>query len=136
MEKNSDNLNNFSGLYFGPFNDRRVAVFIISRKRRNLFLTITDLTGSVVASLSAKTFASDRKKRFAPHIIELAAKQLITTLKLYRIYAIRLFVKISKSYIAASVSRALKSSNIRFTMGFSMVPIAHNGCRAKKRRRL
>ena len=57
-------------LYFGPFIDKRVAVFHVNKKRRNLFFTVTDLTGAVVGSISTKLFVKDRKKRTAPHIIE------------------------------------------------------------------
>lgn len=123
-------------LYFGPYEDRRVAVFHVNRKHRNLFLTVTDLTGAVVGAVSTKMFMKDRKKRTAPHIIELVVKQLVLLLKAYRIYAIRLLFKISKSYINRAVVRALRAFDTRFTFCLTMVPVAHNGCRSRKRRRL
>jgi len=129
-------LNNTTELYFGPFSDKRVAVFHVNRKRRNLFFTITDLTGAVVGSISTKLFVKDRKKRTAPHIIELGVKQLVLLLKAYRIFAIRLFFKISKSFVNYAVIRALRALDVKLTFSLSMVPVAHNGCRKKKRRRL
>lgn len=123
-------------LYFGPFADRRVAAFHINRKRRNLFLTVTDLTGAVIGSSSAKLFAADRKKRFAPHIIELVVRQLVTVLKVYRISAVRLFLKVSKSFIVRSAVRALKTNAVVVTMVMDLLPKPHNGCRRRKARRL
>lgn len=123
-------------LYFGPFADRRVAAFHIKKKRRNLFLTVTDITGAVVSSVSAKLFAVDRKKRFAPHIVELASRQLAMTLKAYRIYAVRLFIKVTRSYLVKSVVRTLKQNKIGVTFAMDLVSVAHNGCRKKKKRRL
>lgn len=123
-------------LYFGPFADRRVAAFHVNRRRRNLFLTITDLTGAVIGSSSAKLFASDRKKRFAPHVIELIVRQLTLILKAYRISAVRLFLKLSKSFILRSTARALKANSIVVTMAMDLVPKPHNGCRHRKKRRL
>lgn len=131
-----DLVNTGGGLYFGPYTDRRVAVFHINRKQRNLFLTLTDLTGAVAGAISTKMFIKDRKKRTAPHIIELVVKQLVLLMKAYRIFAIRLVFKISKSYINRAVVRALRSFDIRVTFCLSLVPTAHNGCRSKKRRRL
>lgn len=133
MEKTLTSTNE---LYFGPFIDKRVAVFHVNKKRRNLFFTVTDLTGAVVGSVSTKLFTKDRKKRTAPHIIELGIKQLTLLLKAYRIFAIRLFFKISKSFINYAVVRALRALDVKFTFSLSMVPVAHNGCRKKKRRRL
>jgi len=123
-------------LYFGPFVDRRVAAFHVNRKRRNLFLTVTDLTGAVIGSSSAKLFASDRKKRFAPHIIELVVRQLVVILKAYRIASVRLFLKVSKSFIVRPTVRALKANGVIFTMIMDLLPKPHNGCRRRKRRRL
>jgi len=101
-----------ASLYFGPFADRRVAAFHINRRRRNLFLTVTDLTGAVLGVSSAKLFAADRKKRFAPHIVELIVRQLVVVLKAYRISAVRLFLKISKSFLIKPAVRALKSNGV------------------------
>jgi len=131
----SEIINNV-GFYFGPFADRRVAAFHVNRKRRNLFLTATDLTGAVLGSFSSKIFAYDRKKRYAPHIIEMVVRRLVLLLKAYRVFAVRLFFRVSKNFIANAVVRALRTFNIRFTFCLSTVPIAHNGCRKKKSRRL
>ena len=119
-------------LYFGPFADRRVAAFHLKKKRRNLFLTITDITGAVVSSVSAKLFANDRKKRFAPHIVELAVRQLALILKAYRIYAVRFFIKVKRSYLIRSVIRTLKQNKIGITFAMDLIAVAHNGCRKKK----
>lgn len=123
-------------LYFGPLSERRIAAFHIKKKRRNLFLTVTDLTGAVLRSVSAKLFAADRKKRQAPHIIELAARQLTLTLKAYRVSAVRLFTKVSRKYIGLSIARTLRLHNIYVTFAADLVAVAHNGCRKKKSRRL
>lgn len=123
-------------LYFGPYVDKRVAAFHISKKRKNLFLTVTDITGSVVSTVSTKFFAPDRKKRFAPHIVELVVRQLVLVLKAYRIVSVRLFVRISKSYLVKATMRTLKACGIPISFAEDSLAVAHNGCRKKKRRRL
>lgn len=122
--------------YFGPFADRRVAAFHINQKRRNLFFTVTDLTGSVIAAISAKPFAANRKKRTAPHIIELLVRRLTAVLKAYRVTSIRLFLKASHKRILKPVQYALRGSGLAIPFMMDLIPIAHNGCRAKKVRRL
>lgn len=97
---------------------------------------MTDLTGAVIGSSSSKTFVADRKKRFAPHIIDLIVKRLSVVLKVYRIDAIRLFLKMSKYFFVNSAIRALRANGIRLVTIMDLVPIAHNGCRKKKARRL
>lgn len=125
-----------NNLYFGPYSDKRVAALHIKQRDRNMFFTITDLTGAVITSTSAKIFAADRKKRFAPHIVELATKQLALILKAYRIYTVRLFIKISKKFLVLSAARTLRSYNIRVPFAMDLISVPHNGCRKKKRRRL
>lgn len=123
-------------LYFGPFADRRVAAFHIKKKKRNLFVTVTDITGAVVSSVSAKFFAANRKKRFAPHVIDLIIRQLAMVLKAYRIVTLRLFIKFPKAYLVKAAVRTLKSCGVIVTVATDLVAVAHNGCRKKKRRRL
>lgn len=123
-------------LYFGPYVDRRVAALHIKRKHRNLFLTLTDITGAVVRSISAKFFAANRKKRLAPQVVELITRRLITILKAYRVGYVRLFVRVSRPYLVKAVVRALKAGGIPITFVMDNIAIAHNGCRGKKRRRL
>jgi small subunit ribosomal protein S11 len=122
--------------YFGPFTDRRVAAFHINQKRRNLFFTVTDLTGSVIGSISAKPFAANRKKRTAPHIIELLIRRLSGMLKAYRVNAIRIFLKASQKRVLKPVQFALRGRGLSIVAMMDLVPVAHNGCRAKKARRL
>lgn len=99
-------------------------------------MTVTDITGAVLSSVSAKLFATDRKKRFAPHIIELATRQLALVLKAYRVRAVRLFIKIGRGYMTRAAVRALKANGIGVTLAVDLIAVAHNGCRKKKRRRL
>lgn len=100
-------------------------------------MTTTDITGAVISSISAKLFATDRKKRLAPHIVELATHQLSLVLKAYRIHSVRLFIKIKrKNFLVRSVTRTLKAHNIGVTFAVDLIAAAHNGCRKKKRRRL
>jgi ribosomal protein S11 len=122
--------------YFGPFVERRVAALHINQKRRNLFFTVTDLTGSVIGAISAKPFAANRKKRTAPHIIELLMRRLLNVLKAYRVNVIRLFLKVAHKRILKPVQFALRGSGLSVPYAMDLLPVAHNGCRAKKVRRL
>lgn len=122
--------------YFGPFADKRIAALHINQKRRNLFFTITDLTGSVISAVSAKPYAPNRKKRMAPHIIELLIGKLITVLRAYRVSSLRLFLKVSHKRILKPVQYALRGTGFSIPYMMDLLPVAHNGCRTKKVRRL
>lgn len=122
--------------YFGPFAERRVAALHINQKRRNLFFTVTDLTGSVIGAVSAKPFAANRKKRTAPHIIDLLIRRLLNVLKAYRVGVIRLFLKVAHKRILKPMQFAFRGSGLSVPYTMDLLPIAHNGCRAKKVRRL
>lgn len=122
--------------YFGPLAEKRIAAFHVSKKRRNLFLTITDLTGAVLNSISAKSLVADRKKRFADHILVMIVKKLAVTLKAYRVESVRLFLRISKTRFIRILTNALRLNGIKLTLVQDLVPVSHNGCRRKKVRRL
>lgn len=131
--KRNRSITNF---YFGPFVDRRVGALHINQKRRNLFFTATDLTGSVLGAVSAKPFSANRKKRTASHIIELLVRKLLNILKAYRVTAIRLFFKVAHKQVLKPVQFALRGSGLSIPNIVDLLPVAHNGCRAKKVRRL
>lgn len=122
--------------YFGPFAEKRVAAFHINQKRKNLFFTVTDLAGSVVGAVSAKPFEANRKKRTAPHIIDLLIRRLASLLRAYRVSAVRLFLKASHKRVLKPVQFALRGNGVKVLYMMDLVPIAHNGCRTKKARRL
>jgi small subunit ribosomal protein S11 len=120
------------GFYFGPLADNRVAAFHINGKRKNLFFTLTDLTGAVLGSSSAGTFVSSRRKRRSVQVVELIVRRLSAVAKVYRIENVRLFFKLPTRFFALTVVRTLKSYGIRVSLAVDLVPVAHNGCRKKK----
>lgn len=122
--------------YFGPIPARRVAVLHLRWRKRNLFLTITDIQGSVIKSISAKAFALNRKKRKAPHITELMARKLTFVLKAYRIFSVRFLFNIAHRPMCLAAHRVLRANGIQVSLVMGVVRVAHNGCRLKKSRRL
>lgn len=132
----TSNIDKTFSFYFGPLTDNRVAAFHVNSNRKNLFFTLTDLTGSVLISSSAGTFVSSRRKRRSEQVIELMVKRLSAVAKAYRIESVRLFFKIPTRFFALTIVRTLKSYGIRVAFAVDLVPVAHNGCRKKKARRL
>ena len=122
--------------YFGPIADNRIAAFHVNRKRRNLFFTLTDLTGAVLSSSSAGTFMKKRKKRMSPQVVELITRKLSAVAKAYRIESVRMFFKIPTKFLALAALKTLRSYGIKVVFAVDLVPVAHNGCRKKKGRRL
>lgn len=122
--------------YFGPTANQRMAVLHIKKKQKNLYLTVTDLLGCVIRSISAKIVMQDRKKRFAPHVVELATRVLGVYLRTYRISSVRILSKFPRTYLLRSVGRALRGFGVTATLIMDLTPIPHNGCRKKKLRRL
>lgn len=122
--------------YFGPLMNHRVAAFHVNKKNRNLFFTLTDLTGSVLGSSSAGAFVTRRKKRMSVQVVEMIVKKLVAVVKAYRVESVRLFFKFHNRLFAVAVARTLRVYGVKVVFVADLIPLAHNGCRKKKKRRL
>lgn len=101
----------------------------------NTIVTITDENGNVFASSSAGALGFKGTKKSTPYAAQLAATAAIEKAKASGFSKARIFVNGvgagRESAVRAFVNAKLEIESIKDT-----TPIAHNGCRPKKSRRI
>lgn len=101
----------------------------------NTIVTITDENGNVFASSSAGALGFKGTKKSTPYAAQLAATAAIEKAKAAGFSKARIFVNGvgagRESAVRAFVNAKLEIESIKDT-----TPIAHNGCRPKKSRRI
>lgn len=122
--------------YYGPTPDMRLLALHLRRKRRNFFFTLTDMTGAVIASISAASCIKRRAKRKSVQVFELMAKKLLPYIKSHRVENLSLFIRLRKKFLVLAAVRMLKSAGVNVSFVITLVPRVHNGMRKKKTRRL
>lgn len=103
----------------------------------NTIITVTDQKGNVLSWCSSgmlQGFRGAKKSTpFAAQLVaESAAKKAIDT---YGLKEVEVFVK-GPGVGRESAVRSLDNAGLRVTLISDVTPIPHNGCRAKKRRRV
>src|SRR6184192_1466059 len=107
----------------------------ITASFNNTIVTITDVSGNVVAWSSAgvKGFKGSRKS--TPFAAQLAAEDAAHKAMEHGMKSINVFIKGPGSGREAAL-RALQSAGFKITLIRDVTPIPHNGCRPPKRRRV
>ena len=101
----------------------------------NTIVTITDVSGNVVAWSSAgvKGFKGSRKS--TPFAAQLAAEEAARKAQEHGVRSVAVFVK-GPGAGRESALRALQTAGFKVTLIRDVTPIPHNGCRPPKRRRV
>ena len=107
----------------------------ITASFNNTIVTITDVSGNVVAWSSAgvKGFKGSRKS--TPFAAQLAAEDAAHKAMEHGMKSINVFIKGPGSG-RESALRALAAAGLKVTLIRDITPIPHNGCRPPKRRRV
>lgn len=101
----------------------------------NTVITITDLNGNVIAWSSAGSNGFKGAKKATPYAAQLSAEATINKALLYGIEKLHVFVKGIGAGREQAI-RGLHSSGINIESITDVTPIAHNGCRPRKSRRV
>lgn len=110
-------------------------VAYISVSYNNTLVTITDSKGEVIAWSSAGSIGFKGTKKSTPYAANLVAKDCTEKAKKYNLTNIRVVVKgIGPGREAAM--RGLAASGLNITSIMDATPVAHNGVRRKKPRRV
>lgn len=101
----------------------------------NTIVTVTDLTGAVVAwsSAGSKGFKGSRKS--TPFAAQLAAEDAARKAQEHGMRSVAIFVN-GPGAGRESALRAFQIAGLKVTLVRDVTPIPHNGCRAPKRRRV
>jgi small subunit ribosomal protein S11 len=107
----------------------------ISVSYNNTIVTITDLRGEVIAWSSAGSMGFKGTKKSTPYAANLVAKECTEKAKKYNLSNIKIVVKgIGPGREAAM--RGLAATGLNIISIMDATPVAHNGIRAKKPRRI
>ena len=101
----------------------------------NTVITITDPKGNVISWGSPGTAGFKGSRKGTPYAAQLAAQGAAARAKEHGLRQVEVFVKGPGSGREAAI-RALQAAGINVVSINDVTPIPHNGCRARKRRRV
>src|SRR5438045_6649309 len=101
----------------------------------NTIVTITDVSGNVVAWSSAGVRGFKGSRKSTPFAAQLAAEDAAKKAMDHGMRSITVFVK-GPGAGRESALRALQAAGFKITLIRDVTPIPHNGCRPPKRRRV
>ena len=101
----------------------------------NTVVTITDVSGNVVAWSSAGVRGFKGSRKSTPFAAQLAAEDAAKKAMEHGMRSISVYVK-GPGAGRESALRALQSAGFRINLIRDVTPIPHNGCRPPKRRRV
>lgn len=101
----------------------------------NTLVTLTDPNGNVIAAGSAGTAGFKGSRKSTPYAAGLAAEQAAKRAMEHGMRQVEVFVKGPGSGREAAI-RSLESAGMSIVSIRDVTPMPHNGCRARKRRRV
>jgi small subunit ribosomal protein S11 len=101
----------------------------------NTIVTITDVSGNVIAWASAGSAGFKGSRKSTPFAAQLAAEQAARKAMEQGVKAIEVYVKGPGAGREAAL-RSLQAAGFRVDLIRDVTPIPHNGCRPPKRRRV
>jgi len=101
----------------------------------NTIVTITDLTGNVIAWSSAGVQGFKGSRKSTPFAAQLAAEDAAKKAMEHGMKSVEVYVK-GPGAGRESALRSLQAAGFNVVMIKDVTPIPHNGCRPPKRRRV
>jgi small subunit ribosomal protein S11 len=101
----------------------------------NTIVTITDVTGNVIAWASGGSVGFKGSRKSTPFAAQLAAEQAAKKAMEQGVRSIEVYVKGPGAGREAAL-RSLQAAGFRVDLIRDVTPIPHNGCRPPKRRRV
>ncbi len=101
----------------------------------NTIVTVTDLQGNVIAWSSAGALKYKGSRKGTPFAAQMATEAAVKAAKEHGLRSAEVYVK-GPGAGRESAIRAIGSCDVEITLISDVSPIAHNGCRPPKRRRV
>ena len=101
----------------------------------NTLVTITDMNGNAIPWSSAGSLGFKGSRKGTPFAAQSAADTAARAAKEHGLRSVEVYVK-GPGAGRESAIRALAAADLEITMITDVSPIAHNGCRPPKRRRV
>lgn len=101
----------------------------------NTIVTITDMSGNVIAWSSAGEQGFKGSRKSTPFAAQLTATEAVKKAKIHGLRTVQVYVK-GPGAGRESALRALQAAGLNISLIKDVTPIPHNGCRPPKRRRV
>lgn len=101
----------------------------------NTIVTITDVQGNAISWASAGEMGFRGSKKSTPFAAQVAAEKAAKAAQEHGLKTVEVFVKGPGSGREAAI-RALQAVGLEVSLIRDVTPVAHNGCRPPKRRRV
>ena len=101
----------------------------------NTIVTITDLSGNVIAWASAGMQGFKGSRKSTPFAAQMAAEDAVKKAREHGVRSVQVYVKGPGSG-RESALRSLQLAGLKISLIRDVTPIPHNGCRPPKRRRV
>ena len=101
----------------------------------NTIVTITDLSGNVIAWSSSGLQGFKGSRKSTPFAAQMAAEDVVRKAKEQGMRKVQVYIK-GPGAGRESALRSLQLAGLVITMIRDVTPVPHNGCRAPKRRRV
>ncbi len=111
------------------------AIAHVKASFNNTIVTVTDASGQVIAWDSAGTIGYKGSRKSTPFAAQRAAEKVADKIRKMGVHELEVLVRGPGSGRESAV-RALASSGIEVKSIEDITPLPHNGCRARKRRRV
>ena len=110
-------------------------VVLIQSTFNNTLVTITDMSGNAISWSSAGSLGFKGSRKGTPFAAQMAAETAARAAKEHGLRSVEVYVK-GPGAGRESAIRALANCELDVTLISDVSPIAHNGCRPPKRRRV
>ncbi len=101
----------------------------------NTMVTLTDSYGNTLAQCSAGALGNRGAKKTTPFVAQSVVETVLKNVANFGISKVAVYVKGASNAREAAI-RAVGTAGLQVTMIKDVSPIAHNGCRPPKKRRL
>ena len=101
----------------------------------NTIVTMSDVNGNALSQCSSGALNFRGSKKSTPFAAQMAAETAANVAKEHGLKTVEVYVKGPGSGREAAI-RALQTAGLEITLIKDVTPIAHNGCRPPKRRRV
>ena len=113
----------------------RTGTIYIQSTKNNTILTLVDAQGRVKAWSSGGTVGLRNSRKSTAHAAELAAQEIATKAQAFGIATVTVHMK-GLGFGKQKAVRALQNTALTILELFEKTPLAHNGCRAPRKRRV
>lgn len=110
-------------------------IICISSTKNNTLLVLTDEQGNTKFSTSAGHLGFKNARKSTPYAAQAAAEQVISQAFQLGFHSVQLKIK-GLGYGKESALRSFFKSRLVITKIIEQTPVAHNGCRVTKKRRI